>query len=280
MKKLLIALVFISNLALADSSGHPWVRVFADKTYEWNKSHFQVFPASAFSHFNWQKGAKHTCALDSLPGEPECPIIETSPRSEKALSIFNALASSELNGIPHIEQSKLPIKIKLKKVFSKNIRSCLQAGTLTESDMNPSLCCTGFINPQTKRCQLKDYVDVSVYTNLNVSSEASRLTKSLFDTNGYIKDTHIAAMYACHRQMCASNTIAYGILISRLHIPGQEDQFDSTINRFMEGNVRNDDAHGLLTMFNSGLKLNTHAYCIPRDFVDTNDDLIIYRCEQ
>lgn len=279
MKKLLIFLVFMSNLALADSSSHPWVRVFADKTYEWNKSHFQVFPASLFGRFNWQKGEKHTCDLDSLPGEPGCPIIETSPRSEKAVSIFNALASYELNGIPGIEQRKFPTKIKLKKVFGKKIRSCLPAGTLTENDMDPSLCCTGFVNPETKRCQLKDFVDVSVYTNSNVSSEANRLTRSLFDKNGYIKNLENAAMFACIRQMCASNTIAYGILISRLQIPGQEDNFGSKIFRFMEGKVRNDDENGFLTLFNSGLKLNTHAYCVPRDLYDPTYELIINRCE-
>ena len=275
-----MALVFISNLALADSSSHSWVRVFADKKYEWNRSHFQVIPASLFGRLNWQKGAKHICDFDSLPGEPGCPIIESLPRSEKALSIFNALASYQLNGIPNIKQSKLPMKMQLKKVFGKKIRSCLRAGTLTESDLDPSLCCTGFINPQTKRCQLKDYVDVSVYTNSNVSSEANSLSRSLFDKNGYIKNPEHAVMFACERQMCASNTLAHGILISRLQIPGQEDRWDSKISRFMEGNVRNDNANGLLSLFSSGLEINTHLYCVPRTLEDASNDLIIYRCDQ
>lgn len=280
MKKILIALFFISNLASANSSSYPWVRVFADQAYEWDKSHFQVFPASLFGRFNWQKGAKHVCDFDSFPGEPGCPIIKTLPGSEKAFIIFNALASYELKGIPGIEQEKWPSKIQLKKVFGKKTRSCLPAGTLAESDVHPSLCCTGFINPKTNRCQLKDFVDLSIYTNLNVSSEAKRrVPKSLFDKNGYIKDPRYVTSIACSAQMCASNTLAYGALISWLHIPGHEDRFDSKIFRFMEGNVRNDDANGLLSVYNSGLKLNTHVYCVPPSF-NSIDAFTVFKCDQ
>lgn len=280
MKKILFVLILISNLALADSSAQSWVRVFTNHTHEWHKSQFQVFPASIFGQFNWRKGVKHVCDSDSIPGDPGCPIMATLPRSEKALNIFNALASYELNGIPNIEQSKLPVKIQLKKVFSKNIRSCLRAGTLIEGDIDPNLCCSGFVNPYNKRCQLNDYVDVSIYTNSNVSSEANRLPISLFDKNGYIKDPSHAATIACELQMCASNTLANGILISNLQIPGQEDNFGSKILRFMEGNVRSDNANGLLSLFNSGLKLNTHVYCVPRALYNSTDDLTVYKCDQ
>lgn len=279
MKKILLALVFISNLALADSSSHPWVRVFANKTFEWNKSQFQVFPASSFGHFNWQKGAKHICESDALPGEPGCPIIISSPRSEKALYVFDTLASYELKGISNIDQSNLPVKTKLKKVFGNKVRSCLRAGTLTDGDVSPSLCCSGFINPITNRCQLKDFVDVSIYTNSNVSSEADILSRSLFDKNGFMKKPELVATLACARQMCASNTLAQGILISYLSIPGQEDRWDSKIYRFMEG-IASDDVNGLLSLFNQGLKLNTHVYCVPRALEKSTDGLNIYKCEQ
>lgn len=279
MKKILIILFFASNLAFANSTNHSWIRVFANSTREWKSTNFQTFPASLFEYFNWPKGVKHKCNDNTVPGEPGCPIIETDLRSERAHLIFEALASYELSGIPNIESKKLPIKIKLKKIFGKKIRNCFEAGIVMPSEANPKLCCSGFINKQTNTCQLQDFVDLSIYTNLNVSSEANILDRSLFDPNGYIKEPSYVAQIACAKQMCASNNIGFGILISNLLIPGI-DREDFKISRFMEGSERYDNTNGLLSLYDKGLKINTHAYCLPAgtNIVNSTNDLIVIHC--
>ena len=153
----------------------------------------------------------------------------------------------------------------MKQIFSPyEVASCLAAGTTMAAGADPSLCCTGFINSKTNKCQLPDFVDLSVYTNRYVSSEAKKLSITLFDQNGYVKDPSYVASLACEKSMCASGTIAYGVLVSPLKNPGQELISDEAY-RFIEGNTYADDTngHGLLTLFTKGLKINTHAYCLP-----------------
>ena len=168
-----------------------------------------------------------------------------------------------------------------KKIFSSDeIVSCTPAGTTMKPGDDPKLCCTGFINPGNLKCQLKDYIDLSIYTNRYVSSEAKKLNFSLFDANGYIRDPAYAANLACERQMCASGAVAYGILVSKLRIPGQPTA-DDPIFRFLEGNEAADNEKGLLSIFNKGLKINTHAYCIPKSLAaDSNaaNEMTIISC--
>lgn len=168
----------------------------------------------------------------------------------------------------------------MKKIFkSDEVASCLAAGTVMPVGSDASLCCTGFINLKNNKCQLPDFVDVSIYTNRYVSSEAKKLSVSLFDQNGYIKDPSYVAQIACEKSMCASGTLAYGVLISKLKTPGQEDLEESKKYRFMQSSSAADDANGLLTLYNKGLKLNTHAYCLPAGTSSAGQgDLTIISC--
>lgn len=167
-----------------------------------------------------------------------------------------------------------------KQVFKPDeVVACTPAGTTMKAGDDPKLCCTGFINPANLKCQLKDYIDLSIYTNRYVSSEAKKLNSTLFDSNGYIRDPAYAANLACERQMCASGVIAYGILISRLKTPGQAAS-DTKNYRFIEGSTV-DNESGLKDLFTNGLKINTHAYCIPAALASSTgaaDDLTIVTC--
>lgn len=165
----------------------------------------------------------------------------------------------------------------MKKVFKADeVVSCLPAGTTMAVGADANLCCTGFINSLTNKCQLPDFVDISIYTNRYVSSEARKLSANLFDANGYIKDPSYVAQLACEKSMCASGTLAYGILISKLKTPGQES-IEQKHFRFLESSAATDDANGLLTLYNKGLKLNTHAYCFPAGATGS-EDLTIISC--
>lgn len=167
----------------------------------------------------------------------------------------------------------------MKQVFkSDEVSSCLPAGTTMAVGADANLCCTGFINAKNNKCQLPDFVDVSIYTNKYVSSEAKKLSAALFDQNGYIKDPSYVAQLACEKSICASGTLAYGVLVSRLKTPGQEDLEDKHY-RFLEGSVNSDDANGILSIYNQGVKLNTHAYCYPAGS-NSSQDITIISCGQ
>lgn len=165
----------------------------------------------------------------------------------------------------------------MKTIFKADeVTSCLPAGTTMAVGADPNLCCTGFINAKNNKCQLPDFVDVSVYTNRYVSSEGKKLSANLFDQSGYIKDPSYVAQLACEKSICASGTLAYGVLVSKLKTPGQEDLEDKQF-RFIEGSEKADDANGLLTIYNMGMKINTHAYCYPSGS-NSNQDLTIISC--
>ncbi len=166
----------------------------------------------------------------------------------------------------------------MKQIFSSDeVIGCYPAGTTMAVGADASLCCTGFINAQNNKCQLQDFIDVSVYTNRYVSSEAKKLSPALFDSSGFIKDPSYVAQLACEKRMCASGKLAYGVLISKLKTPGQET-IQQKYFRFLE-NSSIDDDNGLLTLFNNGLKLNTHAYCYPTGSSSGNSqDLTIISC--
>ncbi|MBC7538193.1 MAG: hypothetical protein H7281_05190 [Bacteriovorax sp.] len=167
----------------------------------------------------------------------------------------------------------------MKKIFkSDEVASCLPAGTTMAVGADVNLCCSGFINSKNNKCQLPDFVDVSIYTNRYVSSEAKKISINLFDQNGYIKDPSYVAQIACEKSMCASGVLAYGVLISKLRTPGQEN-IDQKHFRFMQSTTASDDLNGLLTLYNKGLKLNNHAYCFPSGSSSTsNADLTIISC--
>ncbi len=169
----------------------------------------------------------------------------------------------------------------MKQIFkSDEVVSCLPAGTNMKQGDDPEKCCTGMINAATLKCQLPDYIDVSVYTNRFVSSEAKRLNDSLFDQSGYIKDATYAAQIACEKQMCASGALAFGVLISKLPTPGLSES-DEKYYRFLEANSV-DNTNGLLDLYKKGLKLNNHVYCIPKSLAQSasnGEDLTVISCE-
>jgi hypothetical protein len=164
-----------------------------------------------------------------------------------------------------------------KRIFKADeIVACQPTGTIMASTTDFNLCCSGFINQTNKQCALPDFVDLSIYTNKYVSSEASALNENLFNADGYINDPTYVAQLACAKQMCASGKITFGILISQLKIPGLE-AINNKYYRFLQGSPISDDANGFLSLYNKGLKLNNHAYCIP---VNSNlGDLPILSCQ-
>lgn len=166
-----------------------------------------------------------------------------------------------------------------KQVFKPDeIVACAPAGTVMSSASDSNKCCSGFINQTNMKCALPDFVDISVYTNKYVSSEASSLNASLFDEDGYIKDPSMVAQLACSKSMCASGKIAYGVLVSNLKIPGLENS-STKFFRFLQSSTQADDANGLLTLFNQGLKLNNHAYCMPNtNSGGSSGDLTVITC--
>ena len=166
----------------------------------------------------------------------------------------------------------------MKNIFKADeVSTCFQAGTTMTVGADANLCCTGFINSKTNKCQLPDFVDISVYTNRYISSEGKKLNPNYFDVNGYIKDRDIVARLACEKNICASGVVAFGILISSLKTPGLEN-VDGKHYRYLQSAVA-DDANGLLTMFNKGLKLNTHAYCFPAaSSSNSNGDITTISC--
>jgi hypothetical protein len=156
----------------------------------------------------------------------------------------------------------------IKQIFkSDEVVACLPAGTKVLANDDPNLCCTGFIDGIRLKCALPDFVDVSVYTNRYVSSAASTLANNLIDSaTGYIMDTAILNNLACQQQICASGTMAPGVLVSKMVITGQENfnQPANKIYRFLEGQASSDDAGGQLNLYKQGLKINTHLYCFPK----------------
>lgn len=218
----------------------------------------------------------------AYPDHPTIPTANYSPPSNLFASPVSAKEYTDVTkGLMYSSADVTNFSSNFKKVFSSDeIVACTPAGTTMKTGDDPKLCCTGFINPANMKCQLKDYVDLSVYTNRYVSSEAKKLNVTLFDSNGYVRDPAYVSNLACERQMCASGSIAYGILISKLKTPGQTTS-DSTSYRFLEGSATVDNEHSLLDIYGKGLKINTHAYCIPKDLAsnpDAANELTIVTC--
>jgi hypothetical protein len=176
----------------------------------------------------------------------------------------------------------------IKPIFKADeMVTCLPAGAKVELGSDPNLCCTGFIDETRAKCALSDFNDVSVYTNRYVSSAAADLPTGQIDTTtGYIKDPTITAQMACDQQICASGTMTLGFLVSKLITKGQDSQKEEDkLFRFLEKENKNttdpDNANGILDLFNKGLKLNNHVYCIPKDSSlanATQGDVTVFKC--
>lgn len=162
----------------------------------------------------------------------------------------------------------------IKQIFSADtFACCMPAGTQMAETDDDQQCCTGYINPATNRCALRNYNDVSIYLNKYVSSEAQTIPESNFDDKtGYIKDATVAAQVACEKRVCASGFLAFGIAHGEYELNEiADDAAVKTINRFIE-NKTTDDDNGLFSLFDAGLKWNNHIYCIPQDIATNLQD--------
>ena len=147
---------------------------------------------------------------------------------------------------------------------------CMPAGTQMAAGDDENLCCTGYINPQNNKCQLKNYTNVTAYTNRYVSSELQTLSDSEFEaTTGMMTDREKLAVIACEREMCADGYIAFGLAHGQYGLP-EETMADAdaagvgNVKRLMQNND-NDNELGRVDFFLEGLKWNANVYCIPED---------------
>jgi len=169
-----------------------------------------------------------------------------------------------------------------KKVFSENEFTCCQPlGTEMPDGSDPSYCCSGNINPDTNKCALKNYTNLSVYFNKYISSEANGLADNLIDEDtGYIKSASTVQQLACQKDACASGFVGYGIAHTDLKVPGHEAS-DKQVKRFIDGNDLSNDFNGKAKIFNEGLRWNNQVYCIPEELAQSSGDVLqIFNCAQ
>ena len=165
----------------------------------------------------------------------------------------------------------------IKLVFSEDQFTCCRpAGTTMRQGDNPNLCCTGFIDPRDNKCKLPDYTNVSVYMNRYVSSHAKDVGIIHVDSStGYVSSTLVEEM-ACSQNLCASGTIAYGIALSSLRVPGHEDN-PHQVRRYVDGYERDTRGESLARLFRAGLRWNNHIYCVPAT-LSNNLDSGVFSC--
>ena len=174
----------------------------------------------------------------------------------------------------------------IKQVFSPDeVVCCLPAGTKVDikegESPDPDQCCTGFISTNG-RCALRDYTDISVYFNRFVSSAAKGLDENQFDSNGFIKAPALVERLACEQNVCDSGKLARGVAWSYTKIPGKihETEIFNQVRQFLDNSEikEEDDFNGLVSLFEVGLKWNTHVYCVPKDLDDTAPELVATKC--
>jgi hypothetical protein len=171
-----------------------------------------------------------------------------------------------------------------RNIFSKDQFSCcLPAGTEVPQGTNRDQCCTGFINGLTNRCALPDFTNVSLYLNRYISSEGAGLADNLYDAeSGFIKSSSFVEQLACQKRICASGTLARGVVHSPLKVRGHENN-ERNFRRFLDGNDESNNFSGLATLFDEGLRWNNQVYCAPESIIeDSSEDpsIVIIRCPQ
>ena len=196
--------------------------------------------------------------------------------SGRLITIPNMITS---NTAEYIDQSKRLFSANdpnnfhedLKQVFSADETTCcLPAGTEMKKDDDPNTCCTGFINPVNNLCQLEDFTNLTVYFNRYVSSHAKNVSLAKIDPEtGYINDPIYVERLACATNVCASGTLARGVVLSNLRIPGHENA-ETRILQWL--NVNGKISEGLDELYNHGQRWNNHVYCVP---VDSSVDTVI-----
>lgn len=217
----------------------------------------------------------------TYPYPPDTPNVYKVPQGIFNTTISAKEATDGVNQLYYSAVDPSNFSNTMKNIFKADeFTTCRPAGTQMDSISDANLCCTGYINSANKKCQLPDYIDLSVYTNRFVSSEAQGLTAGYFDESGFVKNTDHLAVLACEKSMCASGKMATGVLISNLKIPGATSN-DQKIMKFLE-NATEDNANGILDLYKNGLKYNNHLYCIPEavaNSTNSNNDLTIYSCD-
>ncbi len=156
----------------------------------------------------------------------------------------------------------------LKEVFSPDEFSCcLPPGTTVADGTDASSCCTGFINSQTKKCQFKDFSNLSVYFNRYISSGAKDLSSGEIDPkSGFIKNFDTVIRLACQINACASGKVVLGVSHSDLKVPGTKHQGSSYRHkRFIDDNSDASNFSGLADLYDDGLRWNNNVYCAPVD---------------
>jgi len=248
---------YISNSAEGDLSCRSNPANFYDTNYPVDSGNGTVQyypPLNIFSNFS----------LTSMTS----PATVTNFRemTDGTQQLYSALDSKNFNAT-------------FKQIFKADeFVACLPAGTKVNGVQETTKCCSGYINSQTMRCALPDFVDVSLYTNKYISSEGQSLNANFFDEDGYIKDPNYVAELACLKNMCESKKMATGVMISQFKIPGQES-LQSRIFRFIQGASTSENINGvdMLSLFKQGLKLNNHVYCIPQSV--SSNDFTTYNCK-
>jgi hypothetical protein len=232
---------------------------------------------------------QYQATTSSVPTAPATPLAVNG-----YMSASNALVEEyEEGGIKYYQANHLAeatgggsinggIHSSKKKVFSEDEFTCCQpVGTEMLPTDDPTMCCSGYINPDNNQCALKNYTNLSVYFNRYVSSEAKDLAPALIDEkSGYIKSNVSVQQLACTKQACASGFVGYGILHTDLKVPGHEAN-DISVRRFIDGNSQANNFNGKVDIFDEGLHWNTHVYCIPEELASASADVLkIFDCGQ
>ena len=176
----------------------------------------------------------------------------------------------------------------IKQVFSEDKTvCCIPAGDKVPvknegESSDPDKCCTGYISPETGRCSLKDYTNVSVYFNRFVSSAAKDVDERHFNANGFLRSMSMVKSLACQKQVCDSGVIAQGVAWSNVKVPGHSSEDETVlVLQFLDStSSEEDDFNGLVQLFQAGLKWNSHLYCVPSNIDTDASELIVIQCGQ
>ena len=230
-----------------------------------------------------------TCQVQYQAGTGSKPTAPTSPLPVNGyMADTNAIVEEfEEGNIKYYQANDIGngssgVHASKKKVFSEDSFTCCQpVGTEMLPTDDPTMCCSGFINPDNNQCALKNYTNLSVYFNRYVSSEAKDLAAAQIDEkSGYIKSNVSVQQLACTKQACASGFVGYGILHTDLKVPGHEAN-DISVKRFIDGASQANNFSGKVDIFDEGLHWNTQVYCIPEELASASADVLkIFDCGQ
>ncbi len=149
----------------------------------------------------------------------------------------------------------------LRRIFSPDeIVCCIPTNTALPEGADPNICCTGNIG-RNGTCQLPAYTDVTLYLNKYVSSEAQdEVLGSFDDKTGYLKNPIEVVRIACRKKICDSGALVEGVALNNFKTRGHENN-PKQVRRFLDGDDLVNNENGINTLYDRGLKFNTHYYC-------------------